>query len=53
MLFTLNTDAIRAAYGELPEGGVRTGDSRWRVIQHIESGRLISLERWLTALSGQ
>lgn len=49
----INTDAIRAAYGELPEGGVRMGDSRRRVIQHIERGRLISLQRWLTALSRQ
>lgn len=49
----ISTDAIRAAYGELPENGGRTGDSRRRVIQHIDSGRLISLERWLTLLSGQ
>jgi len=44
----ISTDAIRATYGEL-----RTDDSRRRVIQHIDSGRLISLERWLAALSRQ
>lgn len=49
----INTDAIRAAYGDLPGRGSRTGDSRRRVIQHIESSRLINLERWLTTLSGQ
>jgi hypothetical protein len=49
----INTDAIRAAYGEVPDADGRAGHSRRRVIQHIESGRLISLERWLTALSGQ
>ena len=46
----INTDAIRAAYGELPK---ETRDSRRRVIQHIDSGRLISLELWLAALSMQ
>jgi hypothetical protein len=48
----INTDAIRAVYGSLPEGEGRTGDSRRRVIWHIENGRLISLARWLTLLSG-
>jgi hypothetical protein len=46
----ISTDAIRAAYGELPHGA---SDSRRRVIQHIENDRLIGLERWLTALSRQ
>ena len=49
----INTDGIRAAYGELPDGDGPARDSRRRVIQHIETGRLISLERWLAALSGQ
>jgi hypothetical protein len=49
----INTDGIRAAYGELPAGGGRATDSRRRVIEHIDSGRLISLERWLSTLSSQ
>ena len=49
----INTDAIRATYGEFRSVDGRTDDSRRRVIQHIESGRLISLERWLTALTRQ
>lgn len=46
----INTDAVRAAYGELPEAS-RTADSRKRVMDHIASGRLISLEQWLIPLS--
>lgn len=46
----INTDAIRSAYGTVPE---RADDSRRRVLQHIEGERLISLERWLTLLSQQ
>lgn len=49
----INTDGIRAAYGELPQAGARSGDSRRRVVEHIDSGRLISLERWLGTLSSQ
>jgi hypothetical protein len=49
----INTDGIRAAYGELPPGGGRAVDSRRRVIEHIDGGRLISLERWLSTLSSQ
>jgi hypothetical protein len=49
----INTDGIRAAYGELPAAGGRTVDSRRRVIEHIDSCRLISLERWLSTLSNQ
>lgn len=48
----INTEALRAAYGELPGDDARATRSRRRVIEHIESGRLISLERWLTLLSG-
>jgi hypothetical protein len=46
----INTEAVRAAYGELPGDG-RATRSRKSVIEHIESGRLISLEQWLALLS--
>ena len=49
----INTDGIRAAYGELPAGGGRAAASRRRVVEHIDSGRLISLEQWLSTLSSQ
>lgn len=42
----LNTDALRAAYGASPERSMR------RVLEHVESGRLISLEKWLVTLGG-
>lgn len=47
----ISTDAVRAAYGAA--GGEEGKDtSSWRrVIAHIESGRLISIERWLHDLS--
>jgi hypothetical protein len=37
----------------LPAGGGRAADSRKRVVHHIDSGRPISLERWLSTLSSQ
>lgn len=40
----ISTDALKAAYGPAPEESMR------RVIRHIDEGRLISLERWLTGL---
>lgn len=40
----INTDALRATYGAATEESMR------RVIQYIDSGRLISLERWLEML---
>jgi hypothetical protein len=48
----INTDALRAAYSA---GGNRDDStpSQSRVLQHIEGGRLISLEQWLTKLSRQ
>ncbi|HEV7248178.1 MAG TPA: hypothetical protein VGN93_14450 [Shinella sp.] len=49
----INTDAVRATYGDLSRARDNSGNSRRRVIEHIERGRLISLEQWLTALSGQ
>lgn len=48
----INTDAVQAAYGELAQGTGRSADSRKRVIEHIENNRLISLNQWLTLLSG-
>jgi hypothetical protein len=41
----INTDAITATYGVKPESTMR------RVLDCVESGRLISLERWLGTLS--
>jgi hypothetical protein len=46
----INTKAVGAAYGEMPGGG-RATRSRKRVMEHIDSGRLISLEQWLSLLS--
>ncbi|WP_374569942.1 hypothetical protein [Phenylobacterium sp.] len=44
----INTEGLRAAYG-VQVG--RDGSSSWgRVMSHIDSGRLISLERWLSML---
>jgi hypothetical protein len=47
----INTDAVRAAYGEFAEGDGRSVASRRSVVEHIASGRLISLQQWLTLLS--
>ncbi len=45
----INTDALKATYGNLPE---RSEDSTMRrVIEHIDRGRLLSLERWLGMLA--
>ena len=44
----INTDAIRAAYGEI-QG--RPQELQRKVIEHIDNGRLISLKRWLVELS--
>jgi len=41
----LSTDALRATYGTGGEESMR------KVLGHIDSGRLISLEKWLAALS--
>ena len=44
----INTDGLKAAYGAQARGNPT---SSWgRVMQHIDSGRLISLEGWLTLL---
>jgi len=47
----INTDAIRAAYGDA--GATQSSGSWRRVLDHIGSGRLISLEQWLTNLRHQ
>jgi len=45
----ISTDAIKAAYGQI--GAEKDeADSMRRVLQYIQDGRLISLERWLTNL---
>lgn len=46
----ISTDAVRATYGDLPGEDRRAGDSKRRVLGYIETGRLISLERWLRQL---
>lgn len=44
----INTDGLQAAYGAQ---ALRDRSSSWgRVMRHIESGRLIGLERWLSLL---
>jgi hypothetical protein len=49
----INPDAIRAAYVESAPRGGRGTDTQRRVLDYIDSRRLISLERWLTDLTGQ
>lgn len=45
----ISTGAVRSAYGAA--GGSGKADSSWRkVIGHIDSGRLIGLDRWLSLL---
>ncbi|WP_082312533.1 MULTISPECIES: hypothetical protein [unclassified Chelatococcus] len=46
----INTDAVRATYGDLTQTRDSAANSRRRVIEHIERGRLISLEQWLNGL---
>lgn len=48
----INTEAVRATYGDLSKSR-DASSSRRRVVEHIERGRLISLEQWLSALSTQ
>lgn len=40
----INTDGLLAAYGDKPEPTMR------QVLEHIEQGRLISLEKWINHL---
>ena len=44
----INTDGLQAAYGE--QARRDTASSWGRVLHHIDTGRLISLERWLALL---
>ena len=48
----ISTEAIKATYGQI---GNEKGeaDSMRRVLQYIEDGRLISLERWLSGLQDE
>ena len=49
----INTDAVKAAYGNSDaSSGVGT-QSQQKVIKYIETGRLISLEKWLESISDQ
>ena len=48
----INTDAVQATYGELTEESRAAARSRKRVIEHINTGRLISLNQWLHLLTG-
>jgi hypothetical protein len=45
----ISTDALKATYG-VSAGAINDTDSMQRVLRHIEEGRLISLDRWLTML---
>lgn len=46
----ISTDALRATYGQL-NAEKDEAASMQRVLKHIDGGRLISLEHWLTYLS--
>jgi hypothetical protein len=48
----INTDAIKATYGITSDEKDET-DSMRRVLKHIDDGRLISLEQWLTGLGAK
>jgi hypothetical protein len=49
----INTDAVRATYFEQRSTSDETVNSRRRVLDHINSGRLVSLEDWLVRLIEQ
>ena len=44
----ISPEAIRATYGTSPEE-----DSMKKVIDYIDSGRLLGLDRWISQLTGQ
>lgn len=48
----INTDAIKATYGR-PNSGKDETISMRNVLKHIEDGRLISMEQWLTSLGSE
>ncbi|MEG3150736.1 hypothetical protein U1769_12645 [Sphingomonas sp. ZT3P38] len=47
----INTDGVKATYGLTSPSGDEANNSRKKVAAYIESGRLISLKRWLEILS--
>lgn len=49
----ISTDAIRAAYTGAYDQRIGAKSSWRRVLDHIDSGRLISLSQWLTATAEQ
>jgi hypothetical protein len=49
----INTDGLKACYGSAAGGDARSTETQRRVLQHIEEGRLISLERWFDRLIAQ
>ena len=46
----ISTDAIKATYSQCGDGQAEAA-SMQRVLQHIDAGRLISLEQWLNKLA--
>lgn len=48
----ISTDAIKATYG-LTGDGKGEAASMQRVLKHIDEGRLISLEQWLSSLTSE
>lgn len=47
----ISTDAIKATYARAADGKDDSVSIR-RVLQHIDQGRLISIEKWIAGLSG-
>jgi hypothetical protein len=47
----INTDALRATYGDLPPSASGQESTMRKVIDYIDAGRLVSLDRWLVDLS--
>lgn len=47
----INTDAIKATYGEQSATEKDENASIQRVLKHIDSGRLISFEQWLNGIA--
>ena len=47
----ISTDALKATYGSFANQVPKPQDATMRkVLEHIETGRLMSLERWLSTL---
>jgi len=45
----ISTDALKATYGPSVDGQDEAASMR-KVLRHIDEGRLISLQQWLTML---